>query len=144
MDSAFEIPGTRIRFGLDAILGLFPGLGDALTAIVSFSILRAAHQAGVARLTMMRMGVNVMLDWIVGSIPLAGDAFDVYWKSNQRNLALLQRHLDSGISRRQAAMSDGLFFVTLTVILLSILAGCIALTYVLVGGLLRLFSLASV
>jgi hypothetical protein len=139
MDSVFNIPGTRIRFGFDALLGLIPGLGDALTALVTFTILRTAQRAGVSRLTMMRMGANVMVDWVAGSIPLAGDAFDVYWKSNQRNLALLKRHLDSGDFRRKSVMSDGLFFAVLTLILLAILSGCIASAYFVVSWLLSQF-----
>src|SRR5687768_13015032 len=92
MDSVFEIPILKLRFGLDALLGLLPGGGDVGAALVSVYILSAANRYGVSRITILRMAVNIALDIIVGSIPIAGDLFDAYWKSNQRNVALLRRH----------------------------------------------------
>src|SRR6185369_7524402 len=79
MDNAFEIPGTNVRFGLDAIIGLIPGLGDTLTSFVSLYILKAASRAGVPRVTLLRMATNLGIDYIVGIVPVAGDLFDVYW-----------------------------------------------------------------
>jgi hypothetical protein len=93
MDSVFEIPFLKLRFGLDAILGLLPGGGDVGAALVSVYILSAANRHGVPRATILRMALNIALDFMVGSIPIAGDLFDVYWKSNQRNVELLRRHM---------------------------------------------------
>ncbi len=93
MDSAFHIPGIGLRFGLDAIIGLIPGLGDTLTSLASLYILNAGRRYGVPRVTMLRMAANIAVDYLVGMIPLAGDAFDVVWKANQKNVALLRRHV---------------------------------------------------
>ena len=89
MDSAFHIPGIGMRFGLDAIIGLIPGLGDTLTSLASLYILNAGRRYGVPRVTMLRMAANIALDYVVGVIPFVGDAFDVVWKANQKNVALL-------------------------------------------------------
>ena len=88
MDSAFRIPGLGVKFGLDAIIGLIPGLGDAATSLVSLYILAQARQLGVGRATLARIALNIAIDVIVGAVPLVGDVFDIYWKSNQRNVAL--------------------------------------------------------
>jgi hypothetical protein len=93
LDSALRIPGTRIRFGLDALIGLVPGIGDAIGALFSAYIIYQAARLGVPRTTLVRMLANVGLDTIVGEIPLLGDLFDVGWKSNIRNLGLLEQHI---------------------------------------------------
>jgi hypothetical protein len=92
MDTAFEIPALRWRFGLDAIIGLIPGVGDAATSLVSLYILHRASRLGVERATLTRMAMNVLIDAVVGAIPFAGDLFDVYWKANRKNVDLLRRH----------------------------------------------------
>jgi hypothetical protein len=93
MDTVFEIPGLGIRFGLDAILGLLPGAGDFATSAASIYILTAAQRHGVSRATLARMALNIMVDLVFGAVPFIGDIFDVYWKSNQRNVELLRRHM---------------------------------------------------
>jgi hypothetical protein len=93
MDSQFEIPGTGFRIGLDPILGLLPFIGDTLSALVSLYILQEARTLGVPRHVQARMSLNIFIDWAIGSIPLLGDAFDAGWKSNQKNVELLRRHL---------------------------------------------------
>ena len=93
MDSAFQIPGTNTRMGLDAIIGLIPGIGDLISQIVSSYIIWEARKLGVSRLTIARMIGNSLIDTIVGSVPLAGDAFDVFFRANIKNLALLKAHL---------------------------------------------------
>src|SRR5579862_1986768 len=103
MDTAFVIPGLGIRFGFDAIIGLIPGLGDILTSLISLYILAAARRYGVPRATMMRMAFNIAVDTAVGSIPLLGDAFDVYWKANVMNVALLRRHVFATPAEQRAA-----------------------------------------
>lgn len=94
MDSLVRIPGTRIRFGLDTILGLVPGVGDALALAPSVYILREGHRAGVSGHTKGRMIANMGIDWLIGSIPLVGDLFDIGYKSKIRNVALIRDHLE--------------------------------------------------
>jgi hypothetical protein len=140
MDSAFEIPGTNIRFGLDAIIGLIPGLGDTLTSFVSLYILKAASQAGVPRITLLRMATNIGIDYIVGIVPVAGDLFDVYWKANLRNVELLRRHiLVTPAEKRRARSGDWLFVTGLSVALIALLVGCGTIAYWAAAGLWNLF-----
>jgi hypothetical protein len=94
MDSLFEVPGTRVRIGLDALLGLVPILGDLLSQVISSYIIWEARQLGVSRFTMARMIGNSMIDTVIGMIPFAGDAFDVVFRANLKNLALLKAHLE--------------------------------------------------
>jgi Domain of unknown function (DUF4112) len=93
LDEAFRIPGTRIRFGVDAIIGLVPGFGDVIAGLLSAVIPLAAWLRGVPYVTLARMVVNVAAGVLVGSIPLLGDLFDVAWKANRRNYRLLQLHV---------------------------------------------------
>ncbi len=93
MDSAVRIPGTRIRIGLDALIGLVPGVGDGLSALVSLWIVSEAHRLGAGSGTLARMLINVAVDTTIGAIPLAGDLFDIGWKTNQRNVRLLAQDL---------------------------------------------------
>jgi hypothetical protein len=94
LDSAVGIPGTRVRLGADALLGLFPGLGDALSAaLAAFPVVVAVrHRLPVS--VVLRMLGNIALDTIIGSVPVLGDLFDVGFKSNQRNAALIERHIE--------------------------------------------------
>jgi hypothetical protein len=94
LDTAFFIPGTNIRFGIDAMIGLVPGIGDAITTAMSLYIVHEARQLGAPRHLIARMLANVALDGLVGAVPLLGDAFDVMWRANRRNMALLRKHLD--------------------------------------------------
>ncbi len=94
MDGAFRLPGTRWRFGLDGLLGFVPGIGDSVTALVSLYVLAEAWRLGAPPGLVLRMLGNAGLDWAVGSVPLLGDVFDLAFKANRRNLALLRRHLD--------------------------------------------------
>jgi len=89
LDTAFVVPGTRIRFGMDGLIGLVPGIGDAVTTVLSLWIVYEAHQLGAPRHMLVRMLGNVALDGVVGSVPVAGDVFDVMWKANRRNVRLL-------------------------------------------------------
>jgi len=99
LDEAFRIPGTQIRFGIDGIIGLVPGIGDVLAGILSLVIPLAAWIRGVPYVTLVRMAVNLGIGVLVGTIPVFGDAFDIFWKANRRNYRLLTRHL--GEPRRQ-------------------------------------------
>jgi len=94
MDTAFRIPGTGISFGADSILGLVPGVGDAGGALVGLLIVNEARRLGVPNATLAKMLGNIGLDTIGGSLPLLGDLFDVYFKSNRRNLQLVLDHFE--------------------------------------------------
>jgi hypothetical protein len=94
LDSWFRIPGTSIRFGIDGIIGLVPGVGDILAGLASCIIILAAWARGAAYVTIARMLVNLALDVIIGTVPLFGDIFDIAWKANRRNYTLLMRHLE--------------------------------------------------
>lgn len=94
MDDRFAIPGTNIRFGLDQILGLVPGLGDVVTSAISLLIVHHAWQSGASKLTLARMLGNVGIDFLIGSVPIAGDLFDFAWRANRRNARLLEAHLN--------------------------------------------------
>ena len=119
LDEAFRIPFTRIRFGIDGIIGLVPGLGDVLAGLLSLVIPIAAWIRGVPYITLLRMGVNVGVGVLVGSIPVLGDAFDIGWKPNRRNYLLLQRHL--GEPRRHT-WKDWVFLALFACVLLVIFA----------------------
>jgi hypothetical protein len=97
MDSAYRVPGTKIRFGWDPIAGLVPGVGDAATASFAAAILYHAYRLGVPRVVLARMALNTVVDLGVGLVPFAGDIADVAWKSNSRNLGLLDRHERPGV-----------------------------------------------
>ena len=94
LDTAFVVPGTEIRFGLDALIGLVPGIGDAITTAMALYIVNEARALGAPRLLVARMLANVAVDGLVGVVPLVGDAFDVAFRANRRNMALLRDHLD--------------------------------------------------
>lgn len=103
MDSLFVVPGTGVRLGLDAIIGLVPIAGDLISQIISSYIIWEARQLGVSHFTMARMIANSMIDTFVGMIPFAGDAFDVVFRANLKNLALLRAHVEKhGAVRRTA------------------------------------------
>jgi hypothetical protein len=93
LDTAFIIPGTNLRFGFDALVGLVPGIGDALTTAVSLWLVKEARALGAPGHLIARMLGNIALDSVVGAVPLVGDAFDLVWKSNRRNMHLLRKHL---------------------------------------------------
>jgi hypothetical protein len=124
LDEAFHIPGTGIRFGLDGIVGLVPGLGDVLAGLLSLVIPLAAWIRGVPYVTLVRMAVNLGIGVLVGSIPLFGDIFDIAWKANRRNYLLLTRHL--GEPRRHTGR-DWAFLLMLAAALALVFAIPIAL-----------------
>jgi hypothetical protein len=94
LDTAFIFPGTNVRFGFDAIIGLVPGIGDAITTVMALFIVSEARALGAPPWLVARMVANVALDGLVGAVPLVGDAFDVAFRANRRNMALLRTHLD--------------------------------------------------
>ena len=97
LDSAFLIPGTKRRIGLDAVIGLVPFIGDAISTALASYIIWEARQLGLPRWKIARMIGNVAVDATVGAMPFAGDVFDVFFKANERNLRIIHKHL--GVKR---------------------------------------------
>jgi len=120
LDEAFRIPGTQIRFGIDGIIGFVPGIGDVLGGVLSLIIPLAAWIRGVPYVTLLRMAANLGIGVLVGTIPVFGDVFDIYWKANRRNYRLLTRHLGEP---RQHTWRDWAF--------LALIAGALGLVFVL-------------
>lgn len=119
LDSAYEVPGTSYRIGLDPIIGLVPGFGDLVSPLFTVFILWQARDLDLPRVVQLRMLANVAIDTVVGAVPLVGDLFDVAWKANEKNLALLEAH---ATEERRASVSDWLFVVLLTIGVLAIAA----------------------
>lgn len=94
LDSQWRIPGTGIRFGVDPLVGLVPGLGDVATGLVSAYIVLVARRLGLPKHVVARMAGNIVVDVVFGSIPLLGSVFDVFYKANRRNFRLLQEHVE--------------------------------------------------
>lgn len=101
LDNAVAIPGTNYRVGIDPLLGLLPGGGDTLGAMLSAYIVLQAAQLGAPRATLLRMVWNILLDSLVGTIPLLGDFVDVAWKANTKNMTLLEAHMRSPYNRQK-------------------------------------------
>jgi hypothetical protein len=97
LDSAFRVPGTRIRFGMDALVGLIPGLGDLSAPLYTAFIIATGLRMRVPAVIQARMVLNAALDMLIGLVPLLGDVGDVFWKANLRNMALLERHARPGV-----------------------------------------------
>lgn len=96
LDSKFEIPGTKIKFGLDPILSLMPVLGDLITLVISSMLIYTMHNHGASRKVVVKMMLNAGLDTIIGAVPLVGTVFDVFYRSNERNIRLLKEHYYEG------------------------------------------------
>ena len=121
LDSAFPIPGTRFRIGLDSILGFIPGIGDATGAALSAYLIFEAARLGVPITTLLRMVGNVSVETVVGAIPIVGDVFDIVWKANLKNLALLRSHVaHGGPPGRSPGQLRRLFLVPLLLIVLAL------------------------
>lgn len=124
MDDMIRVPGINWRFGLDALVGLIPGFGDTATSIVSFYILAAGVRYRVPKVTLLRMGLNLGIDYALGSLPLVGDLFDAWWKSNQRNIALLRERAEVGAEEaRSGRLSDWLFVGLIMLLLIGLAIG---------------------
>jgi hypothetical protein len=122
LDRAFRIPGTKITFGLDPILGLIPGGGDLAGAVFSSWLIMLGSRMGLPRHILMRMVANVAIDTVAGSFPLVGDLFDVAWKSNTRNLELLEQFANSP-SGSGRLVSRGLVIAAIAIVSLLVVAG---------------------
>ena len=117
LDEWFRVPGTSIRFGLDGIVGLIPGLGDILGGLASTLLVVAGWVRGVPYVTLLRMVVNIGIEVLLGTVPIIGDMFDIAWKANRRNYALIVRHLEQ--SRRQT-WKDWVFLLVIAMVLVAI------------------------
>jgi C4-dicarboxylate transporter len=118
LDSAFAVPGVPVRFGLDAIVGLVPGVGDLATPAFTALLIATGVRMGVPPVVLVRMAMNAGIDALIGIVPLAGDLFDVAWKANLRNLDLLERHAVPGA---RATRGD-VWFVAAGVLLIALVA----------------------
>lgn len=122
LDTAIRIPGTNIRLGLDAVLGLIPGAGDAVGALLSSYIILAAARQGAPRAVLLRMIGNVAIDSLLGAVPVLGDIFDVAFKSNARNAALLERLATQPDAVAKSSRRGGILLVAALLVVLFALA----------------------
>ena len=136
LDSAFEIPGTGYRFGLDPIVGLVPWVGDLFSPLFTIALLWQARDLSLPRVVQMRMLFNVGIDTLVGMVPIAGDLFDFAWKSNNMNMALLERH---AYEEHRPSAGDWLFVAAAVIVLLLIAAAPVVLASWLLHLVGRLF-----
>jgi hypothetical protein len=137
MDNVLRIPGTNLRFGLDPVIGLIPGLGDTTSAIVSALALVYAARSGLPKVLLARMATNILVNELIGIIPGIGDVFSFWFKSNARNYDLLKRH---AAATRQSRKSDWIFvFAVLGLLFLIVFAG-IVVSFMILGALARLLS----
>ena len=142
LDDLFRIPVLGWRIGLDALVGLIPGVGDTATTVASLYVLGSAVRYRVPKITLLRMGLNLGIDYAVGSLPLVGDFFDAWWKSNQKNVDLLrQRATVSASEAREGRISDWLFVGLIMVVLVGLAIGAAVVSFYLLAMLLS--SLAS-
>ncbi len=130
MDDFIRLPVIGWRVGLDALVGLIPGFGDTATSLVSFYILVSAVRYGVPKVTLLRMGMNLGIDYIVGSLPVVGDFFDAWWKSNQQNVDLLSKRATvSAEEARQGTIGDWLFVGLIILLLIGLAIGAAAVSF---------------
>lgn len=123
LDDWIKIPVVGWRFGLDALIGLVPNVGDTLTSFASFYILIAGVRYGVPKITILRMAFNIGLDYVVGLIPILGDTFDLFWKSNRRNMDLIRTR---ATGKDEGKFSDYVFVGVIILGLIGLLIGSIA------------------
>src|SRR4051812_39625802 len=135
MDEVIRVPGTQFRFGLDPLLGLIPGIGDTSSALVSAFALIQAVRVGVPKVLLMRMALNILVNEVVGVIPVIGDTFSFWFKSNARNYEIIKNHrLGPSPPRR----SDWLFVIGILVLLVVIVCVGIAISFLILGAMARL------
>jgi hypothetical protein len=135
LDSAYEVPGTSYRFGLDPIVGLVPGLGDLISPLFTIAILWQSQDLHLPRVVQLRMLFNVVIDTVVGMVPIAGDLFDFAWKANDMNMALLDRY---AFEERPASAGDWLFVIAMVALLLVLAAIPFVVIAWIINGIARL------
>jgi hypothetical protein len=139
LDDFIKIPGTSIRFGLDGIMGVVPGIGDILGGIASCIIIIAAWMRGVSYVSVARMVANVGIEAVVGSIPILGDMFDIAWRANRRNYALLTGSLNQP---RKHTIQSWLFLAALCIVLAAlVLLPVLAITWLMTAAFHALFGM---
>ncbi len=134
LDGFFRIPGTGWRFGLDALIGLIPNVGDTLTSFASFYILLAGVRYGVPKITLLRMAFNIGLDYVVGTIPFVGDAFDFFWKSNKQNMDLIR---ERATGKNVGTFWDYVFVFGIIAFLILLLIGSILISLYVIASLFQ-------
>ena len=122
LDDWVKIPVVGWRFGLDALIGLVPNVGDTVTSLASFYILIAGVRYGVPKIVLARMALNIGLDYVVGAIPLVGDAFDFFWKANRQNMDLIR---ERGMGKGNGTTGDYIFVFGMILLLIALLIGSI-------------------
>jgi len=137
LDSSIKIPGLDARFGLDGLLGLIPGVGDTIGALVSSVVISDAARMGAPKVLLLKMALNVALDALVGTVPVLGDLFDFVWKANQRNVQLLNRYLDRP---RETVVASRLYVWGLVAVLVGLVFSVGLLGFVLLRALLNVGS----
>jgi hypothetical protein len=140
MDNFLRLPGTNFRFGLDPLLGLIPGIGDTGSSIISALALITAARRGLPKILLARMALNILINEFVGIIPIAGDAFSFWFKSNARNYELLKRHTAGA---RRSTKSDWLFVALVLVALFLILLISLAVSFWLLAALAKMLGFTS-
>lgn len=142
LDGLFRIPGTGWRFGLDALVGLIPGIGDTATSLASFYILAAGVRYRVPKITLVRMGLNIAVDYLFGLFPVIGDVFDAAWRSNERNVELLRRRATVSAAEAKAGRKgDWIFVGVIILILIGLLIGSFLLAVYILTSLGRFLGL---
>jgi hypothetical protein len=136
MDEIIRVPGTQFRFGLDPLIGLIPGIGDTSSALVSAFALIQALRFGVPKILLSRMALNILVNEVVGIVPVFGDAFSFWFKSNARNYEIIKNHrLGAAVPRR----SDWLFVIGVLAILFAVVCVGLAVSFLILGAMVRLF-----
>jgi hypothetical protein len=136
LDDVIRIPGTKLRIGIDPLLGLLPVGGDVAGGVLSGYIILAAARAGAPSAILLRMGVNVLIDAVVGTVPLLGDLFDAGWKANRRNALLLQQYVDKPAPVKRSSRA---VVVLVLLVLALVLIGATALSIMLLRWLIGQF-----
>ena len=135
LDSSIPLPGTRFTIGVDALIGLVPVIGDLIGVLLSSYILKEAARLGAPKAVLTRMAANVLIEGVVGAVPLLGDVFDAAWKANVRNVRLLEAWMERP---RQVERGSQWLVVGLIAAMMLFVAGCAALTWLLLRWLLQL------
>lgn len=137
MDDLLRLPGTRFKIGIDPLIGLIPGIGDTGSAMVSAIALIQAARHGIPKIILARMSVNILLNEFIGIVPVVGDAFSFWFKSNARNYNLLKQHMSAA---RKPRAGDWIFVVGVLIALAIIVAAGIFVSLLVIQQLIRLLS----
>ncbi len=140
LDNAIAVPGTKFRFGLDPLLGLIPGGGDLIGMVFSCLVVFEASRLGATPTTLGQMTFNILLETIVGTVPGIGDLFDVAWKSNTKNIKLLDDYLGVQQSRPVVGHRNRGLTILLILGLVVAIASCVALSFFILRWLYQIFS----